>query len=85
MCYFLSVLPHTPTSPHLVCFASLLLRFVRAEEPLQENIDTCVKYFKRMAKVDLLLEMELGITGGVSNCNDLRVLLQFCLCLCVCT
>lgn len=35
-----------------------------SEEPLKENIETCVKYFKRMAKINLLLEMELGITGG---------------------
>jgi len=35
-----------------------------SEEPLEENIATCVEYLKRMAKVDLLLEMELGVTGG---------------------
>ena len=28
------------------------------------NISTCVKYFKRMAKMDQWLEMEIGITGG---------------------
>ncbi|VEU22252.1 DEKNAAC103284 [Brettanomyces naardenensis] len=28
------------------------------------NIATCVKYFKRMAKLDQWLEMEIGITGG---------------------
>mmetsp|Transcript_5931 Transcript_5931/g.14071 ORF Transcript_5931/g.14071 Transcript_5931/m.14071 type:complete len:397 (-) Transcript_5931:281-1471(-) len=35
-----------------------------SEEPLKENIETCVKYMERMAKIDCLLEMELGITGG---------------------
>lgn len=28
------------------------------------NISTCVKYFKRMAKMGQWLEMEIGITGG---------------------
>merc|ERR1719326_1242854 len=35
-----------------------------SEEPLEENVGTCVEYLERMAKVDLLLEMELGVTGG---------------------
>merc|ERR1719284_1151668 len=35
-----------------------------SEEPLEENIATCVKYMKRMAKINCALEMELGITGG---------------------
>merc|ERR1719253_356487 len=35
-----------------------------SEEPLKENIELCVKYMQRMAKIDCLLEMELGITGG---------------------
>jgi fructose-bisphosphate aldolase class II len=35
-----------------------------SEEPLQENIDICSKYLERMSKVNLLLEVELGITGG---------------------
>lgn len=35
-----------------------------SEEPLDENIEICVKYLKRMAKINCLLEMELGITGG---------------------
>jgi fructose-bisphosphate aldolase class II len=35
-----------------------------SEEPLEENIELCEAYLKRMAKVNLLLEMELGITGG---------------------
>jgi len=35
-----------------------------SEEPLEENIEICVKYLERMAKVNCGLEMELGITGG---------------------
>merc|ERR1719354_564586 len=35
-----------------------------SEEPDEENIAICVEYFKRMAKMDMMLEMEIGITGG---------------------
>merc|ERR1719453_408705 len=35
-----------------------------SEEPLDENIELCVKYMARMAKINCALEMELGITGG---------------------
>ena len=35
-----------------------------SEEPKQENIDLCVQYLKRMAKIGCWLEMEIGITGG---------------------
>ena len=35
-----------------------------SEEPLEENIEICTEYLQRMAKIDMLLEMELGITGG---------------------
>jgi len=41
-----------------------------SEEPLEENIGTCVEYMQRMAKVDLLLEMELGVTGGEEDGVD---------------
>lgn len=37
-----------------------------SEEPLQENIATTVEYMKRCAKLNILLEMELGITGMFS-------------------
>jgi fructose-bisphosphate aldolase class II len=43
-------------------FSSHMLDF--SEEPLDENIELCAQYMERMAKVDMLLEMELGITGG---------------------
>lgn len=35
-----------------------------SEEPHDENIATCAEYLKRMAKINCLLEMEIGITGG---------------------
>lgn len=35
-----------------------------SEDPLEENIEICVKYLERMSKINCLLEMELGITGG---------------------
>ncbi len=41
-----------------------------SEESLEENIDTCVEYFKRMSKIDILLEIELGITGGEEDGVD---------------
>jgi len=41
-----------------------------SEEPLEENIAICKKYMERMAKIDLTLEMELGITGGEEDGVD---------------
>jgi len=41
-----------------------------SEEPLEENIAICKKYMERMAKIDMLLEMELGITGGEEDGVD---------------
>jgi len=35
-----------------------------SEEKDEENIATCVKYFERMAKMGMFLEMEIGKTGG---------------------
>lgn len=35
-----------------------------SEESDDENIETCAKYFTRMAKMNQFLEMEIGITGG---------------------
>lgn len=47
-----------------------------SEEPDEENIDICVKYFKRMIPMKIWLEMEIGITGGeedgVNNGTFLR-------------
>mmetsp|Transcript_125151 Transcript_125151/g.234086 ORF Transcript_125151/g.234086 Transcript_125151/m.234086 type:complete len:357 (-) Transcript_125151:42-1112(-) len=41
-----------------------------SEEPHEENIGICIKYFKRMAPMNLILEMEIGITGGVEDGVD---------------
>lgn len=41
-----------------------------SEEPLEENVATCVEYLTRMSKCDLLLEMELGVTGGEEDGVD---------------
>lgn len=41
-----------------------------SEEPLEENIGTCVKYFERMAKMGMTLEIELGVTGGEEDGVD---------------
>jgi fructose-bisphosphate aldolase class II len=35
-----------------------------SEEPDEENIEICEKYFKQMNDMDMMLEMEIGITGG---------------------
>lgn len=35
-----------------------------SEEPKEENIEICLKYLERMAKIGIWLEMEIGITGG---------------------
>ena len=40
-----------------------------SEDPLEENIATCVEYLERMSKSNLLLEMELGITGGLISAS----------------
>jgi fructose-bisphosphate aldolase class II len=41
-----------------------------SEEPMEENIDICVEYFQRMAKMGMTLEIELGITGGEEDGVD---------------
>jgi len=41
-----------------------------SEEPIEENIEICRDYMKRMNKIGLLLEMELGITGGEEDGVD---------------
>ena len=41
-----------------------------SEEPKEENIATCAKYFTRMAKMNQWLEMEIGITGGEEDGVD---------------
>ncbi len=41
-----------------------------SEEPLKENIATCKKYLKRMSKIGMTLEIELGVTGGEEDGVD---------------
>ncbi|MFN6380455.1 MAG: class II fructose-bisphosphate aldolase [Flavobacteriales bacterium] len=49
-------------------FSSHMLDF--SEEPLHENIELCVEYLKRMAKMGITLEIELGVTGGEEDGVD---------------
>jgi fructose-bisphosphate aldolase class II len=41
-----------------------------SEEPLEENIAICKEYLKRMSKIGMTLEIELGITGGEEDGVD---------------
>ena len=41
-----------------------------SEEPIEENIDTCVEYFEKMNALDMMIEIELGITGGEEDGVD---------------
>jgi fructose-bisphosphate aldolase, class II len=41
-----------------------------SEEPIEENIEICAKYFERMAKMGMTLEIELGVTGGEEDGVD---------------
>ena len=41
-----------------------------SEEPIEENIELCKQYLTRMSKMDMTLEIELGITGGEEDGVD---------------
>lgn len=41
-----------------------------SEEPIEENIEICKRYLERMSKMDMTLEIELGITGGEEDGVD---------------
>src|SRR5690606_28233474 len=41
-----------------------------SEEPLEENLELCAKYLARMSKINMTLEMELGVTGGEEDGVD---------------
>jgi fructose-bisphosphate aldolase class II len=41
-----------------------------SEEPLEENIEISAKYFERMAKMGMTIEIELGVTGGEEDGVD---------------
>ena len=41
-----------------------------SEESLEQNVATCVEYMKRMSKIGMTLEIELGVTGGEEDGVD---------------
>ncbi|MDG1427587.1 MAG: class II fructose-bisphosphate aldolase [Crocinitomicaceae bacterium] len=41
-----------------------------SEESLEDNIETCKRYLERMSKIEMTLEIELGITGGEEDGVD---------------
>ncbi|MBL0015178.1 MAG: class II fructose-bisphosphate aldolase [Bacteroidetes bacterium] len=41
-----------------------------SEESVHENIETCKRYLERMHKLDMILEIELGVTGGEEDGVD---------------
>jgi fructose-bisphosphate aldolase class II len=41
-----------------------------SEEPIEENIEISKKYFERMDKLGMTLEIELGVTGGEEDGVD---------------
>jgi fructose-bisphosphate aldolase class II len=41
-----------------------------SEEPIEENIAICKEYLTRMSKMEMTLEIELGITGGEEDGVD---------------
>ncbi|MDE5285348.1 MAG: class II fructose-bisphosphate aldolase, partial [Buchnera aphidicola] len=41
-----------------------------SKETLQENISICSKYLKKMQKINMMLEIELGCTGGEEDGID---------------
>jgi fructose-bisphosphate aldolase class II len=49
-------------------YSSHMLDF--SEEPITENIELCKTYLARMAKMNMTLEIELGITGGEEDGVD---------------
>ena len=41
-----------------------------SEESLDENLEICAKYLQRMSKINMALEIELGVTGGEEDGVD---------------
>ncbi len=41
-----------------------------SEEPIEENLDISCKYFERMNKMGMTIEIELGVTGGEEDGVD---------------
>ncbi|MBA4057061.1 MAG: class II fructose-bisphosphate aldolase, partial [Marivirga sp.] len=49
-------------------FTSHMLDF--SEEPLKENIEVSKRYLEKLTKLDMYLEIELGVTGGEEDGVD---------------
>ena len=41
-----------------------------SEEPLKENIEICKRYLERLTKLNMFIEIELGVTGGEEDGVD---------------
>ncbi len=41
-----------------------------SEEPIEENIEICKKFLARMEQIGMILEIELGVTGGEEDGVD---------------
>ena len=41
-----------------------------SEESLEENVEICKRYLERMTRMDMTLELELGVTGGEEDGVD---------------
>jgi fructose-bisphosphate aldolase class II len=41
-----------------------------SEEPIEQNLNTSVEYFKQLNQLDMMIEIELGITGGEEDGVD---------------
>ena len=41
-----------------------------SDEPIENNINTCKEYLKKLSDLDMTLEIELGITGGEEDGVD---------------
>ena len=41
-----------------------------SEEPIKDNLETSAAYHKRMSVIDMILEIELGVTGGEEDGVD---------------
>lgn len=41
-----------------------------SKEPIEENIEISKRYMERMSKIGMILEIELGVTGGEEDGVD---------------
>lgn len=41
-----------------------------SEEPIEENLHTCAAYHRRLSAINMIVEMELGVTGGEEDGVD---------------